>query len=278
MGTVGAAAAFVPSLRGLTSDSIERPSDAASQDPTHGWLLETKGISRAIEAEPAGGLRLKSSKNLKTSHEWVVPSYADFAFASSHSEFEGLSPRSGFRLADKQTQKTEKNATELRLDFISQDNRLKLSLFYASFPDTSVIEQWCRLENIGTQTIAGISRFDPIFFTLHGHTEEFQVRVFSRGQYTLENWPIEQKLEIRGAMEFCARDGSEAVVFAFRNGSTQSAYRLLLKGLQRTAHYRVKSVNHQTESNRPGAELVDGRIVIDLPKGDMSEVLIVKRV
>jgi alpha-galactosidase len=198
LGAIGTAAAFAPSLRALTSDSTP-DSASARQGPTHGWLIETTSIARAIEVDPAGGLQLKSLKHLTTGHEWAMPGYADFAFAAGRSEFEGLGPRSGFRLAGNQTRKTEKNATELCLDFINQENLLKLSLFYTSFPDTSVIEQRCRLENIGTQTISGVSRFDPIFFALRGHTEEFQVRAFTRGQYTLENWPIEQKLEIRGA-------------------------------------------------------------------------------
>ncbi len=157
LSAVGAAVAFAPSFRALTLNSTE-DSAGTHQDPTRRWLVETKSIARAIEADPKGGLRLKSLKHLETGHEWAAPGYADFAFASSHSEFEGLGPRSGFRLVGKKSRRTQKHATELRLDFINQENQLKLSLFYTSFPDTSVIEHGCRLENIGTQTISGISR------------------------------------------------------------------------------------------------------------------------
>ena len=79
------------------------------------------------------------------------------------------------------------------------------------------------------------------------------------------------------AVEFCKRDGSEAVVLAFRNSSTQSLYRFWLRGLQRGARFSVKSVNHQDETMRSGEELDNDGIFIALPKGDMSEVLLIKR-
>jgi len=208
LGALGAAAC-VPSALG--SDSTELPSNSVSHGAARQRIVETRRISRSIEPDPAGGLRLKSLKNVDTSHEWVVPGYADFAFASEQSEFEGLTPSSGFRLTGEHTHTNEKNVTELRLDFINPANRLKLSLFYASFHDTPVIEQWCRLENIGTQTIAGISRFDPVFFVLRGRADEFRVRAFSRNQYSVESWPIDQKLEIRGGNSSSAHAGFLAI-------------------------------------------------------------------
>jgi alpha-galactosidase len=208
LGALGAAAC-VPSALG--SDSTELPSNSVSHGAARQRIVETRRISRSIEPDPAGGLRLKSLKNVDTSHEWVVPGYADFAFASEQSEFEGLTPSSGFRLTGEHTHTNEKNVTELRLDFINPANRLKLSLFYASFHDTPVIEQWCRLENIGTQTIAGISRFDPVFFVLRGRADEFRVWAFSRNQYSVESWPIDQKLEIRGGNSSSAHAGFLAI-------------------------------------------------------------------
>jgi hypothetical protein len=80
------------------------------------------------------------------------------------------------------------------------------------------------------------------------------------------------------AIEFCRRDGAEAVVFAFRNDSTQSAYRFSLQGLMPMAHYRVRSMNGNTETRRRGAELAAEGILISLTKNDMSEIYFLKQV
>jgi alpha-galactosidase len=198
----------------LSAPALMTGLNLAGQTPRHksvGWIVETKGISRRFEPGPAGGLRLKSLKNAETGHEWVAPGYADFAFSSSQWQFEGLSPLSGFRFAGEHRRTIEKGAKELRLDFNHQEHHLTLSLFYTAFPGTSVIEKWCRLENIGTKTIAGVSRFDPIFFALSGNAAEFQVRAVHLGQYAVESWPIDKDLEIRGGAEISGDAGFVAI-------------------------------------------------------------------
>jgi alpha-galactosidase len=75
------------------------------------------------------------------------------------------------------------------------------------------------------------------------------------------------------AMEFCKRDGSEAVVLAFRNDSSQSVFALPLKGLNAGIQYRVESANSRTSVTRLGAQLSSEGAILDLPKALMSEIL-----
>ena len=74
-------------------------------------------------------------------------------------------------------------------------------------------------------------------------------------------------------MEFCKRDGSEAVVLAFRNESAQGAYALTLKGLNASMRYRVESANSKTSVTRLGAQLGSEGAILNLPKPSMSEIL-----
>ena len=75
------------------------------------------------------------------------------------------------------------------------------------------------------------------------------------------------------AIEFCKRDGSEAVVLAFRNESSQNLYALPLKGLNAGNQYRVESANSRTSITRLGAQLSSEGAILDLPKPMMSEIL-----
>lgn len=80
------------------------------------------------------------------------------------------------------------------------------------------------------------------------------------------------------AVEFCKRNGAEAVVLAFRSSSTQDRYRLKLKGLRPAVRYRLQWESQKTEMLRTGAELVKEGIVLVLPKVDMSDVLLLSQV
>jgi len=79
------------------------------------------------------------------------------------------------------------------------------------------------------------------------------------------------------AVQFCQRDGSEAVVLAFRDLSTQPLYRLGLKGLGPDSRYAITSANHKTETVRTGRELASG-VIVRLAKPHMSEVLLMRKV
>jgi alpha-galactosidase len=75
------------------------------------------------------------------------------------------------------------------------------------------------------------------------------------------------------AIEFCKRDGSEAVVLAFRNESSQALYALPLRGLNAGSRYRVESANSRTSVTRLGGQLTSPGAILDLPKPQMSEIL-----
>ncbi|MCI0419721.1 MAG: hypothetical protein L0312_10945 [Acidobacteria bacterium] len=158
----------------------------------------TGQISRVFGMGRAGGISLTSFKNLRSGFEWAVPDYCDFAFASLDARSEGLSPDSGFRFSGQQWQTLDKGAKALRLDFRHQKEPLKLSLFYTSFPGTRVLEQRCRLQNIGGKSIPEVSRFDPVFFKIRGPARDLQVHAVRRSQYALERLPIGEQLELRG--------------------------------------------------------------------------------
>lgn len=79
------------------------------------------------------------------------------------------------------------------------------------------------------------------------------------------------------AIEFCKRDKSEAVVIAFRNGSSQQLCALPLEGLEAKGRYQVKSINGRPDITRQGASLRSKGVTLDLPKPMMSEVLLLRR-
>jgi len=250
-------------LRGmLSAPAFVKGLDVAGQPFRGEWVVETTEIMRAFEPVPTGGLRLRSLKNVVTGHEWAMPGYADFAFASDQVQFEGLSPHSGFHLAGQERRTIENGATELRLDFINQEHRLKLSLFYIAFPNTSVIEHRCRLENIGTKTVAGVSRFDPIFFQLHGRAADFQVRAVRRDRYAVESWPINEALTIRGGSWNAPED---AGFVAVENASVQE---ILFLGIRWERDWVVR-LGKQANGVEISAGLID--FSHDLLAGEVLE-------
>ena len=75
------------------------------------------------------------------------------------------------------------------------------------------------------------------------------------------------------AVEFCARDGSEAIVLCFRNSSSQASQRIALRGLTPSRLYAVRGSDGGTIAIGTGSELAGGGISIGLPAGDSSDVL-----
>ncbi len=67
-------------------------------------------------------------------------------------------------------------------------------------------------------------------------------------------------------------------MLAFRNASTQPAYRIRFEGLQPNARYRVRSENNHTETVSSGAKLIRDGLVVELPTARMSELLMLNRV
>ena len=78
-------------------------------------------------------------------------------------------------------------------------------------------------------------------------------------------------------IEFCKRDGSEAVVLAFRGKSPETNLTLALRGLVQDASYEVDSCNTGETRTMKGTELGEG-LKIPLPHADMSEILHMTRI
>ncbi len=77
------------------------------------------------------------------------------------------------------------------------------------------------------------------------------------------------------AIEFCTRDGREAVVLVFRSKCSESVKVLALRGLGQDVVYEVTWVNSGTTRIMQGKELGAG-VTIVLPAQDMSEILLLK--
>jgi len=69
------------------------------------------------------------------------------------------------------------------------------------------------------------------------------------------------------AVQYCARDASEAVVFIFRDGSPKGLNRLKLRGLDTSACYKLNSLNQRPGKEKivRGYELVNEGLDVNLP-------------
>lgn len=78
-------------------------------------------------------------------------------------------------------------------------------------------------------------------------------------------------------MQFVAHDGSEAVVFLFRNGSETATRRFPLRGLNAQRHYAILRLNTGTTEKASGAALLRAGIEATLAREPQeSEILILK--
>ena len=77
------------------------------------------------------------------------------------------------------------------------------------------------------------------------------------------------------AIQFCRRDGREAVVLVFRGMSNVSETVVALRGLGRDVAYEMKSVNSGEVRSLKGKDLAKG-VKISLPAPNMSEILLLK--
>jgi len=78
------------------------------------------------------------------------------------------------------------------------------------------------------------------------------------------------------AIQFCRRDGMEAMVAAFRGGSTESERVFKLRGLKPDASYTLTSLNTGGSRRAPGARLLSEGLRVFLPKPGMSEIYLIK--
>jgi alpha-galactosidase len=241
-----------------------------------GWTIVTEKVVREL-VQDRNGLRLIAFKNKASGYDWIKESFCDFAFKSDSAQFEGLSPSSGFRLVDHKSSRLASGATELLLVFENQAVGLKLSLFFTSFPGTSVIEQRCKLENVGTQTISNVTRFDPIFFKLAPRNIDLQVHAVRRSKYALELLPIGDSLEIRGG----GWNKPEHAGFVCIEDTT--ARELMFFGVEWERDWAIRfnpdsegisvsagiiDINHDL---KPGTALESPRIFIGLVQGNLDD-------
>ncbi len=79
------------------------------------------------------------------------------------------------------------------------------------------------------------------------------------------------------AIEFCARNGGEAVVLAFRGDSRQARQTIRLRGLDPQGVYTLLSANGGETRRIAAAELAGTGLAIDLPEKQMSDIFLLKR-
>lgn len=78
------------------------------------------------------------------------------------------------------------------------------------------------------------------------------------------------------AIQFCTRDGSEAVVIVFRDTSPQVEFKLALRGLSIEANYTVTSMNTNRSEIHSAATLMADGLKVRLPTPDTSEIYLLK--
>jgi alpha-galactosidase len=133
------------------------------------------------------------------------------------------------------------------------------------------------------------------FGTLHGSLAEcvslYPPEVIAAAARNVENYkryrhllsqhsyhltPLGQANEWQG-MQFAARDGSEAVVFLFRNGSKAATRRFPLRGLDAQRPYTITRLNTGTTESASGTALMQTGIEVALAREPQeSEILILK--
>jgi len=71
----------------------------------------------------------------------------------------------------------------------------------------------------------------------------------------------------RNAIIYCKHDGSKAVVFIFREGSSQGINQIKMRGLEKSATYLVTSLNQcpEREKTMNREELVNDGNRVELP-------------
>ena len=136
------------------------------------WSLGNELFERRVRISPSGEFQLDLLKDKVSGLLWISPQMpvsADFYL------FQGLPgrwPRSGriyrnlkppdFSYRGQEVKQLPDGAYELKIEFLSSATNLVVKLFYRCFPGTTVVEQWCELENLGNDPWPGVQRFDSL--------------------------------------------------------------------------------------------------------------------
>ena len=78
------------------------------------------------------------------------------------------------------------------------------------------------------------------------------------------------------AIEFCTRNGDEAVILVFRSMSRVTEKSLAVRGLMPDIEYRISSANSGETVVLLGREIMKA-LIVKLPEGDSSEIHLIKR-
>jgi alpha-galactosidase len=125
-------------------------------DKAQTFEIGTNGISRRTAYSPGSGYRLISLKNKLTGREWLAPDGG--ASAELQMELDGRiisGSARDFVLRGYSTQKAADGSVELEVVMVR--GSLVVHLHYASFPGTSILEQWVDVENAGKTGLGNLT-------------------------------------------------------------------------------------------------------------------------
>lgn len=134
------------------------------------WEIGTQGISRRMDYDVGGGLRLTSLKHKLTDREWLAPK------SGTSSELriglEGqliVGSAREFALRGYTTHKHPDGSLELEVILLR--GPLAAYLHYVVYPRTSILSQWAVVENTGTTTMRDLIALDSISVALRPSAE-----------------------------------------------------------------------------------------------------------
>jgi len=154
--------------RGILTSKVERTDK--------GWVLCSGRINYALDIFPDGSLRLNSLQNMDSEFEWAATGeYTGIYIENTPETMAGFSGENGFRLFDESTRTLNNGAVELQISMFQESSGMKITSFFTCFPEVAVIEFRCRIENLGSEPLPAITRFNPLCIRLRGDLGPLQV-------------------------------------------------------------------------------------------------------
>ncbi|MCL5099185.1 MAG: alpha-galactosidase, partial [Candidatus Omnitrophica bacterium] len=89
--------------------------------------------------------------------------------------------------------------------------------------------------------------------------------------------PLATKPEEWDAVQFCRRDGAEAVLLTFRGKSAEAQRSIHLRGLSAQKEYALTSLTTGEKLNASGAALMSDGVHVSLPKLNQSEIYLIRQ-
>ncbi len=240
------------------------------------WTIGSEQVSLELE-DLNGTIVVNALRNRATNFEWSKRGSSGFAFGSDALSFEGLGPGSGFVFSGQKAERLSSGASQLQLSYTNSGASLKLTLLLTSFPETSVVELQCRVENTGANAFAGVNRFDPLVLRLKPLESRLQVHAIRRSHYATEQLPIGESLEVRGGgwnapahAGFVCLEETSAREFLFVGVEWERDWVVRFKndgdGILLTAG--LIDIKHDL---KPGAALESPRIFLGVTRGELDD-------